>query len=408
MNFPFYIARRYLISKKSKNVINIISAVSIGGVCIGTMALIVVLSFFNGLDGFVRSLFSAFDPDIKVEIRNGKTFTPEEATLEKIKNIDGVLFYIEVLEENTLVEYGDKTEIATIKGVGNQFVEMSGIDSMIIVGDFILEDNDENYAVIGRELAYKLSICVNCIIPVMKVHIPKRISSNTLIPEISSEIISPSGIFSIQDEVDSKYIIVPIRFARELLKYNKEVSAIEIKISDDKNVKNIKEKISDIFGDNFIIKTQFEQHEDFFKIMKSEKWAVFLILTFILLVASFNIIGSLTMLIIDKKADIQIFNSMGAKRKTIRMIFLLEGWLISAIGAAGGIILGILICLCQQWFGFVRFPDSGTFIIDAYPVKIIFTDIIIIACLVFLIGFIAAWFPAQKFSKLSIQKKEKY
>lgn len=402
MNFPFYIARRYLISKKSKNVINIISAVSVCGVCVGTMALIVVLSFFNGLDDLIRSLFNVFDPELKITVIEGKTFSADNAAFEKIKDMDNVAYFTEVLEENALIRYGQRTEIATIKGVSEEFVNMTGIDSMIIDGDFRLKYKDNNYAVIGRELAINLAVGLNFVNPLF-VYMPERLSNQGIIPDYKQDYIFPSGIFSIQDEYDSRYIIVPIEFIRQLLDYSNEVSAIEIKLNDESALKTIQKNISNILGDDYEVNDHFQQHQTFFKLMKSEKWAVFLILTFILIVASFNIIGSLTMLILDKKEDIQILDSMGADFNTIRRIFLFEGWLISATGAFGGIILGILICLFQQWFGLVRFPESGSFIVSVYPVKIVFTDILFVSLTVLGIGFLASWFPARKFSKLSIR-----
>ena len=402
MNFPLYIARRYLIAKKSKNVINIISIVSICGVCVGTMALVAVLSFFNGLDGLIRSLFDIFDPELKISIIEGKTFTLDDEVMERIRNMEGVAYFTEVLEENAMLKYGDNTELATIKGVSEEFNLMTGIDSAIIDGEFILNFKNNDFAVVGREIAIKLGIGLNFVNPIF-IYVPNRLARAGPVPDIKRDYIFPSGVFSIQDEVDSKYLIIPLSFARNLLDYTTEISALEIKTSVDAKIEVVKERIEKILGDEYTIKTKFEQHESFFKLMKSEKWAVFLILTFILIVASFNIIGSLTMLIIDKKDDIKILSSLGADRKTIRNIFLYEGWLISVVGAFAGIFLGILICLCQQWFGFVRFPESGTFIISEYPVKIVFTDIIMVLISVLFVGFVAAWYPAEKFSRLSVK-----
>jgi lipoprotein-releasing system permease protein len=366
------------------------------------MALIVVLSFFNGLDDLIKSLFNSFDPELKITVVEGKTFTTETEAFERIKNMDKVAYFTEVLEENALVRYGEKTEIATIKGVSEEFVNMTGIDSMIIDGSFELNHNDNNFAVIGRELAINLSVGLNFVTPLV-IYMPERVGQQGLIPDYKQDYIFPSGVFSIQDQYDSRYIIVPIEFTRQLLDYSNEVSSVEIKLISKADIKTIQKDISNILGEAYEVNDHFQQHKTFFKLMKSEKWAVFLILTFILIVASFNIIGSLTMLILDKKEDIRILDSMGADSTTIRKIFLFEGWLISAIGAFSGIFLGILICLLQQWFGLVKFPESGSFIVSIYPVKFVFTDFLFVALTVLGIGFIAAWFPARKFGRLGIR-----
>jgi lipoprotein-releasing system permease protein len=396
MDLKLFIARRYLFSRKTKNVINIISGISLTGVAVGTAALIVVLSVFNGFDGLIRSLFNTFDPELKITPAEGKTFNPSTTAFDQIRNHEKVIHFTEVLEENVLLKYDEKLHPATIKGVTDEFINTSGIDSMIVQGDFILESKGSPMAVVGQGVAYYLSIGLGFINPIL-VYVPKRGKNAALRAEnaFNQKAIYPSGIFSIQQDFDTRYIITPISFVRDLLNYNDEVSAIELKLGENANIETIKKELKSILGEDFFVKDRYEQHEFFYKIMRSEKWAIFLILSFILLIASFNIIGSITMLIIDKKNDILTLNSLGANERTIRNIFVYEGWFISALGAFIGLILGGLICWAQIHFELIRLEGSGSFIIDAYPVSFEALDFVYVFIIVLLIGFIAAWFPSR-------------
>jgi lipoprotein-releasing system permease protein len=401
MNLPFFIAKRYILSKKSTNVINIISAISILGVAVGTMSLIIVLSVFNGFDSLIKSLFSSFDPDLKITVVEGKTFNSDSIIFDNIKKMESIKEYVEVLEENAFLIYDEKNIIATVKGVSDNFSEMNGIDSMIYDGDFILKDDVRNYAVVGYGIAYNLSIGLN-FASSLNIWIPKRKEKITFEADkaFNNRYIQPSGIFSVQQEYDNKYVIVPIDFAREMLEYDYgAVSSVEIKIDESYDIDAIKKQIQNIIGNNFEVKNRYQQHELLYKIMKSEKWAIFLILSFILIILSFNVIGSLTMLIIDKKKDILILRNIGADDNLIKKIFILEGWLISAIGAVIGLILGALICFLQQKFSFIQFPSTGTFIINAYPVRLQALDFIYTLITVFAIGFIVAWYPVRYITK---------
>ncbi|MGC9344733.1 MAG: ABC transporter permease, partial [Bacteroidales bacterium] len=347
MNLPLYIAKRYLFSRKKRNAINIISLISVLGVSVGVTALVVILSVFNGFDEVIKSLINSFDPDIEITAVEGKTFLPEEAGKSKILELPGVEAVSEVVEENSLVRYDEKQFIATLKGVDEEFIHVTGIDTMIREGDFILEQNNKPYAVVGYGVAYSLRVGLNFIKPLI-FYVPKRTGEYSMInPENSfnREVVFPSGIFSIEQDYDSRYILLPILVVRNLLEYDYEVSGLEIKIEDDARLEEVKTAIRSIAGEKFKVLDRFEQNEVFYRIMKSEKWATFLILTLILIIASFNIIGSLTMLIIDKKDDIKILRDMGANNRLIRKIFLVEGWLISIIGSFAGIILGTLISL---------------------------------------------------------------
>ncbi len=402
MKVSLFIAKRYLISKKSRNIINIISTISIIGVAIGTMALVVILSVHNGFDGLMKSLLNTFDPDLKITATMGKSFQPDSIT-NLLNETEGVLHYSEVVEEKALLKYREKQNIAIIKGVDTNYVNITGIDTMIVSGDFILFQNNQPFMVMGELLSYFLGFQVNYVKPV-SIHAARRTKKVSLNPEqaIRTEIIHPVGIFKIHPEIDNEYALVPISFARDLFDYQSKVTAIEIKLKDNADTEKIEALIQDKLGKTFKVLNKYEQHEFEYKTIETEKWAIFLILSFILLIASFNIVGSLTMLIIDKKRDIAILRSMGASMPTIRNIFLFEGWLISIIGAILGLIFGFLIAYVQKTFELVKLQGSGTFIIDAYPVEIHLSDFITILITVLLIGFLAAWYPIRYITKRHI------
>lgn len=398
MKTAFYIARRYLISKKSVNVINIISGVSVAGVTVGTFALVVILSVFNGLDTTIKSLFSSFDPDIKISASIGKSFDLKEGNFDAIRQLSEVASVTPVIEEDALLRYGDRQYFATVKGVPVEYSQTAGLDSSFItVGKFILESDQIPFAVVGQGVAYFLSVGLNFSDPIHIYTLKKGTSGR---PSLQNAFIHSSiyvsGIFSNQQEIDSKYILVPFSFAGELFQMNGRVSAVEIGLREGVSDKDAKAEIESVLGKNFVVKTQFEQHELFYRVMETEKWAIFLILGFVLVIASFNILGSLSMLIIDKKADIAILQSMGANQKLIRTIFLFEGWMISLAGAIFGLIFGILICWIQIEFGILKIPgNEGAFIFSSYPVEIRITDLMAVFLLVSGIGFLAAWYPIR-------------
>ncbi len=396
MNLPFYIARRYLLAKKSQNAINIISGISIAGVAVGTMALITVLSVFNGFDGIIKDLYNSFDPEIKISIAEGKTFDPGQYPFESVRKHSSVAFYSEVLEENALLRYGERQHIATVKGVDDQFHRVTGIDSMVVDGKYSLWENSRPKAVVGLGVGYHLAIGLNFLNPI-NIYVIKRTGNVSVNPEhaISRKFIFPSGLFSIEQEINSRYLLVPLDFARELLQYSTEVSAIELRLKEGMDKSLAQQEIQEILGDEFRVKNRNQQNELFYKIMKAEKLAIFFILTFILIIASFNIIGSLTMLILDKKGDIDTLDSLGASASLIKRIFLIEGWLISITGAVIGIILGSLISWLQQEYGLIKLSGSGSFIIDAYPVMFQFMDVVKVFFTVLAIGFLAAWIPIR-------------
>ena len=400
MNLSAFVARRYLFSKKSHNIINIISAISLVGVMVCTMALIIVLSVFNGFDSLIKSMFSNFDPDIKITPAQGKVFDPQTDTLKRISQLSYVDCVCETLEENVLLEYEKHMQPATLKGVSEQYSRLTGIDTTIISGEFVLDNGRRQMAVLGAGLAYYLSVNVNFISSI-RIYVPKRNGRISMNPEraFSNSYIFPSGIFAIQQEIDNRYMIVPIDFARNLLDYSTQVSALELKLKPGTDRDRARDEISAIVGSDYVVRTQYQQHEMLYKVMKSEKFAIFLILTFILIIGSFNMIGSLSMLIIDKKNDIATLNSLGFDRKGIQRIFIYEGWIISIGGAILGLLLGLLVCWLQQTYGFLKLDSMGTFVVSNYPVKIVWTDLLLALATVVVIGLLASWYPNRLFTK---------
>ena len=389
-----------MVSKKKQNIINIISAISVGGIIVGTMALVIVLSVFNGFSILIDTFFSSFDPDLKITPVEGKMFDPDEFEFEKIKNLPGVVHYAEIIEEVALLKYGTQIYPATIKGVPENYTKYTSIDSLIIDGKFILEKEGINYAVVGQGVAFNLGIRPEFTDHIM-VYVPKKGKQVSVNPAraINHNYIFPSGVFAVLEEIDSKYIIVSHKYASELFESGAQVSTVEIGLDSNLNSKKIQKEIEKILGSSFHVKNKYQQHDLIYKTMQSEKWAAYLILVFILVVASFNILGSLSMLIIDKKDDILIFRSMGASTKTIGRIFLFEGWLISIVGAIIGTLLGIFLCWLQITFEIIPLANNGSFLITSYPVKIIFTDILLIFAVVLLIGFFASWYPIKFISQ---------
>jgi lipoprotein-releasing system permease protein len=399
LNLPFFIARRYLISKKSYNIINLISGISMIGVAVGTAALIIVLSVFNGFESVVISLFSVFDPDIEITVAQGKTFHSNEINADQIRALPGVIKYTEVVEENALLHYKNQQFLATIKGVDSLFQVNSPIsDSLLVTGKMLLQDGDLDFAIPGYGIAYFLNLDMEAPDNFISIYIPKRKGSVTGLPEESfkSEFIKPIAIFTVQQDFDDKYMLVPLRFARRMLDYTDEVTGIEIRLAKGTDASQVQEKIMAVLGPGFKVQNRFQQQEVLYKIMKSEKWAVFLILSFILIVASFNVVGSLTMLILDKQKDIAILRNLGARDILIKQIFFIEGLLITLTGAFAGLILGLGVCLVQQKFGLIKLQGGGSFIINAYPVKLIATDFIFVFIIIALIGIAAAWLPVQR------------
>lgn len=400
MNLPLFIALRYLFSKKKQNIINIISAISVTGIIVGTMALVIVLSVFNGFNSLIESLFSNFDPDLKITASRGKMFDPSDEQFADIRNLPGVIHYAEVIEEVALLKYNNQQYVATIKGVPPNYARYTNIDTLIIDGAFMLEDENMDYAVVGQGVAFNLGLGLSFVDPI-RLFVPKKGAQTSVNPAraLNFDYIFPAGVFSVLEEIDSRYMIVPFGFAARLFETEQQITAVELGIDSNINAGRLQNQIQKILGDGFEVKNKYQQHDLIYKTMQSEKWAAYLILAFILVIASFNMLGSLSMLIIDKKEDLFILRGMGADSKLIRRIFLYEGWLITFIGAVIGSLLGVFISWLQIRFGLVTLPGAGSFIISAYPVKIIFSDILLIAGIVLAIGFIASWYPVRFISQ---------
>ena len=402
MNLSLFIAKRYLVSKKSHNAINIISGVSVLGICIGTMALVVVLSAFNGISDLVKSIYHSFGADLKITINEGKTFSLDSATTYLIKHTPGVIFYTDVIEENALARQDEQQCEITVRGVGKDFIGMSRFDTLVKEGEFSIYKVQEQNIVLGRGVAGLLNAGTNDVFNPLILYGPKRGLSKSSNPENDYIQMNTyvSGVFSINEEFDNAYGIISIENARKLFGYTNEVSSIELGIDKTASVDDVKQKLKKILGNKFTVKDHFEQNEVLFKVLQSEKLWVFIIMAFILIVATFNVIGSLTMLIIEKKKDIRILWDMGADVILIRRIFLFEGLMVTLVGAIVGLLLGTLICWLQIKFQFIRFNDN--FVVSAYPIKMIVNDYLMIFSLVCLIGALAAWYPIKVFTNRNL------
>ncbi|MFH1121996.1 MAG: FtsX-like permease family protein [Bacteroidota bacterium] len=403
MKLPLYIAWRYLKSKKSHNVINIISGISVAGVTIGTMALIVVLSVFNGFESLVISLFNSFDPPVKVSPVKGKTFDSNAYPWDRVAAIPGVVVQTAVIEEKALLRYGAAQFLVSLKGVDSSYQQWTGLDSMMTAGSLILEFKDQPYAVVGQGVAYYLGINTDDYDRFIEAYAPRRSGKIGANPEqaFNRLDIRPSGVFSVQQDFDTRYVIVPIEFTRELFEYNTDLTSVEIALKKGTNPEATQKAIRQILGPEFHVKNRFEQQETLYRIMHSEKWAIFLILSFILVIATFNVIGSLSMLILDKKKDIAILHSLGADNHLIRRIFMAEGVMVSLSGAITGLLLGTVICLVQQHFGLVKInAEGGSFLISAYPVLMQWRDFVFVFIAVSFIGLVAAWIPVHSIGKV--------
>ena len=410
MNLPFYIARRYLFSKKKHNAINIISGISVCGVALATLALVCTLSVFNGFQDMVAGFFTAFDPELKITIREGKVFEPQGAAFQEVRSLPEIAVWTETLEENAMVQYKDRQAMAIIKGVEDNFEELTSIDSLLYgAGEFILHDSIVDYGVLGVELISELGTGLQFVDP-LQVYAPKRnVRVNMANPSASFNrdyLFSPGVVFVVnQQKYDARYILTSLSFARNLFNYDTEVSAVELKLKPGADVTAVQRKITRILGDEFVVLDRYEQQADVFRIMEIEKFISYLFLTFILAIACFNVIGSLSMLILDKREDVETLRNLGADDRLIARIFLFEGRLISLFGALSGIILGLLLCYIQQRFGIISLGGGGGgFIVDAYPVSVHATDVILIFVTVITVGFLSVWYPVHYLTKRLLKK----
>ena len=403
MNFPFFIARRYVFSKKSTNAINVISAISVVGVAVGTMALVIVLSVFNGFHDLVASFFTNFDPQIELVPTQGKTAPADDPLLDKIRQMPQVSVHTDVLEDQGLAVYGDRQQMVTVMGVDDNFTQLTNISDILYGdGEFTLQAANLFYAIPGIRLAQDMGLGAR-FDGYLKLYAPVRRGQITDLEDPSDgfvvdSLISPGVVFAVnQAKYDRDHIICSIGFARRLFDQDGMLSSLQIRLKPGSDLAAVKKQMREIVGSKYRVLDRFEQQSDTFNIMQIEKVLAYVFLTFILMVACFNIISSLSMLIIDKKADAATLRNLGATDRQIRSIFLFEGRIISAIGAVVGILLGLLLCWLQQEFGLVHMGDSaGSFVVNAYPVSVHYDDVAIVFVTVLLIGWVAAWIPTRK------------
>lgn len=405
MSLPFFIARRYIFSKKKHNAINIISGISVCGVALATLALVCTLSVFNGFQEMVAGFFTAFDPELKITVREGKVFDPADARIRRVRALPEVEVWTETLEENAMVQYKDRQAMAVIKGVEDNFEQLTSIDSLLYgVGKFILNDSVVDYGFLGVEFVSELGTGIQFVDP-LSVYAPKRRARVNLANPAASfnreYLFSPGAVFAVnQQKYDARYILTSLSFARRLFDYDTEVSAIELKLKSGADVRAVQKQMQRLLGDGFLVQDRYEQQADVFRIMEIEKLISYLFLTFILAIACFNVIGSLSMLILDKREDVETLRNLGADDRLITRIFLFEGRLISLFGAVAGIVLGLLLCFLQQRFGLVSLGGGdGTFVVDAYPVSVHPSDILLVLATVVAVGFLAVWYPVRYLSR---------
>ena len=400
MNFPYFIARKYFLSGKKKNFINVISIISMVVVAIGTMCLILALSVFNGLEGLLRSMYGNFDPDIVIQPTSGKSFIYDSAYFDQIQSVDGVMGVSEVIEDNVLVQYKDAQRLVRMKGVGRGFDQFSGIKNVMVSGQFPLVRDSIAYALIGRGVQYDLSLSLKNDFYTLQMYYPKDIGPGVVNPSRMYNLLNiiPGGIFAIEKYYDDNYVFVPVEFARELLDYDNKLSSFDIYLEKGANSSQIKEVLQSKMGNRFQVKLGEELHSDLYKVLKIEKLFVFIILVSIIGIASINIFFSLTMLVIEKKKDISVLFAQGASTKLIRNIFLYEGCIVAFTGAGVGLLMGVSLSLLQQHYGLVGMGMESA-VMNSYPVKIELLDVFLTVIAIVIITILASIQPAIKAGK---------
>ena len=413
MNFPFYIAKRYLFSKKSHHAINVISGVSVCGVALATLALVCTLSVFNGFQDLVSMMFTAFDPEIKITAANGKVFDSQHEQIQLLRELPEIEVFSESLEDNAMVQYKGRQAMVVIKGIEENFNQLTAIDSVLYGrGEWILQDEVVDYAVPGIELVSVLGTGIRFLDP-LEVYAPKRGAKiNVANPSTSfeSSYLHSSGlVFAVnQQKYDASYVLTSLSFARELFQYETEVSSIELKLAAEADVKKVKNKIQRMLGTDFLVQDRYEQQADTYRIMEVEKLISYVFLSFILLIACFNVIGSLSMLIIDKRNDVVTLRNLGANNRLISFVFLFEGYMITFFGALIGIGLGLILCFIQQEFGVIPLgsgASAGAFVVDAYPVSVYASDVVLVLITVLVTGFLSVFFPVRYLTRRLLIKK---
>ena len=399
MRLPLFIANRYLLAKKSHNLINIITWISILGISVGSFALIVVLSAFNGLEKVISSMNSRLTPDLQIAPTKGKTIELTAFPLGQLKEIQGIEYVIPTITEDALFRANDKQHIGQVKGVGLEYQNISRIGEIVYGGDGLqLTDEDEHrFAVPGAGVAWYLGINAYNPYAMVRVYVPKRGNASLMSLENSfnSDVLTVRSVFSTEQEQDEKLVLVPFDWLSELLEYENKANNVELFIAPNADANKIKKAVQAVIGEGFTVKNQQEQQETLYRIMRSEKWAVYVILTFILILATFNVVGSLSMLMIEKRKDTEIQKSMGADNRLIHRIFMNEGLLISVVGGIIGLLLGIILVLLQQRFGFVKFGTGGNYVVEAYPVLLKLKDVLLIFATILVVGCTSAFLTVR-------------
>lgn len=412
MNISFYIAKRYLFAKKSHHAINVISAVSVCGVALATLALVCTLSVFNGFQDLVATFFTAFDPELRITSVNGKVFDAQDKRIQELRQLPEVEIFSESLEDQAMVQYKGKQVMVTVKGIQDNFSQLTAIDSILYGrGEMVLKDEVVDYAIPGVELVSILGTGIRFVDP-LEVYAPKRgtqINMANPTGSFQSALLFSSGlVFAVnQQKYDASYILTSLEFARDLFQYDMEVSSIELKLKNGTSLSKVKDQIQELLGEDFYVYDRYEQQADTFRIMKVEKLISYIFLTFILMIACFNVIGSLSMLIIDKQADVITLQNLGADDGLITRIFLFEGLLISFMGALMGIVLGLVLCLLQQELGIIGLGDgSGSFVVDAYPVSVHWQDVVLIFVTVLGVGVLSVGYPIRHLSHRLLSREK--
>ncbi len=400
MNLSFFIARRYFLSKKKKNFINVIAIISMLVVAIGTACLIIALSVFNGLGGLLKAMYGNFDPDIVVTASLGKSFQSDESTFDKIEEVPGVMAITEVIEDNVLLRYKESQRVVRMKGVSRSFDHHSGIKNVLVAGEFPLVKDSVGYALIGRGIQYDLSINLQNDFYTLQIYYPRKIGPSVINPDKMYNVLNiiPGGVFAIEKYYDENYVFVPIEFARQLLGYENRLSSYELYLDPDTDITSVKEVLAATLGSSYSVKTGEELHSDLFKVLQIEKLFIFLILTSIIAIASINIFFSLTMLVIEKRKDISVLISQGASQRLIRTIFLYEGCIVAFTGAGLGLLLGLGISWLQQEFGLIGMGMQSA-VVNSYPVKIEFKDVVVTVLAIISITVLVSIQPAIKAGK---------
>jgi lipoprotein-releasing system permease protein len=411
VRLPLFIANRYLLAKKSHNLINIITWISILGISVGSFALIVVLSAFNGLEKVISSMNNRLTPDLQIATVKGKTIDLTTFPLGQLKDVQGVDYVIPTITEDALFRANEKQHIGQVKGVGLEYQQIDRLNEVVFGdNDLVLSDEDEHYfAVPGAGVAWYLGINAYNPYAMVRVYVPKRGNASLMSLEnnFNSDVLTVQSVFSTEQEQDEKMVLVPFDWLSELLEYEDKANNVELFLAPNADINKVKKAVTSFIGDDYVVKNQQEQQETLYKIMRSEKWAVYVILTFILILATFNVVGSLSMLMIDKRKDTEILKAMGADNRLIQRVFMNEGLLISVAGGLIGLLLGVILVLLQQQFGFVKFGTGGNYVVDTYPVLLKLKDVLLIFATILVVGCTSAFLTVRHAMRKSVDQKSR-